>query len=284
MANFRGQWKKEWNARIAYFEKEIGKVEQKNKKQKWSLMFWKKAKPKQKKEETAMSMVFGELDNAYAAANAAKDADAPAAVKAYEDKVASVERMAKGYVTRLSTNFSSLMPKKEMTKEELAVKERDLKRMLDILQKDVDALLAVAKTQIVLFRKDKLGKKARNEAEAFMASLDFEKRHVQMTGAIKKGAAWLAKIDRKPEADVFNAGISDKFARDLLMEVNYMVALTPTGSPHRKFLQGAAKVLQRLGALQLTGKDARFEKVISEVATCKKLLASLVKWHKSVKR
>lgn len=284
MANFRGRWKKEWNERIAYFEKETGKVEQKSKKQKWSVLFWKKAKPKQKKEETAMSMAFGELDKAFSVANTAKDATAEQAVKAYEDKVASVERLAKGYIGRLSNNFNTLMPKKEMSKEELAVKERDLKRMLDILQKDIDALLAVAQTQIVLFRKDKLGKKATNQAEAFIASLDFQKRHVQMTGAIKKGAAWLAKIERKPEVDTFNAEISTSFARDLMMEVNYMQPFTENGSAHSKFLRKCAQELARLGALQLTGKNARFESVINEVAAAKKVLTAIIKWHKSVKR
>lgn len=286
MANFRGQWKTEWNKRIDYFDKEIGKVEQKNKGSKWSLMFWKTAKTKKKKEDTVVSMVFGELDKAYVAANSSEGDAAKVTVKAYAEKVASAERIANAHVTKLRASFDSLMPKKEMTKQELAAKERDLKRMLDILDKDVDALITVAKTQIVLFQKDKLSGKGKPKTiqEAWASDRDFDKRIASMKGAIKKGAAWIAKIDRKPEVAEFNSGISDKFARDLLMEVNLMRGIIPNGVKERKVLDALSRVFTALGPKQLTGEDARFEVVIKEVTQAKSALTALAKWLQKIEK
>lgn len=286
MANFRGQWKTEWNKRIDYFDKEIGKVEQKTKSKKWSVFFWKSAKTKKKKEESSVSVVFGELDKAYVAANSSEGDAAKVTVKAYAEKVASAESIANAHVTKLRASFDSLMPKKEMTKQELAAKERDLKRMLDILDKDVDALITVAKTQIVLFQKEKLSGKGKPKTlqEALANDRDFDKRIAGMKGAIKKGAAWIAKIDRKPEVAAFNSGISVNFARDLLMEVNLMRGMIPNGVKERKVLDALSRVFTVLGPKQLTGEDARFEVVIKEVTQAKNALTALAKWLQKIEK
>lgn len=282
ITNFAGQWKSEWKKRLAYFDKEIGKAETKTKKSSWSFKFCGHMRKNKQQQDSAILMVWGELDDALAAIGKAPNEKRLDAIKAFGDKISSAERMGKGHVVALQRIANTTSPKKEITKVELTLKQRDLDRIYGILSKDVDALISVAKARHMDVKKSTNAQGVAGMASVMAALKDMKVRKAPLMSNIKKAQAWIAKIERKPEVEMFNNGAMD-VCRDVVASTVPMREIPQTSSKDVRVIDTAWKTLWKWDQGKKMDDGNRFEIVIIETSNIKKAVRLLESRTKTLK-
>ena len=216
--NIQGKWKAEWTRRVAFFDREVGRVETKVKKKSWGAKLWAPFKKKKKVQETKLQKLFGEMDAQYKFANASDTPDNKrhAALEAFLKTTKTTAAAANKYAQNAFTEVTSAATKSDMNKQELAAKKNDITNLSCILQDDVDALITSAHTAYLKIKKtlDEDGKVQAQLAMQALKDVKLVKRQLQSN--IKKISAWIGKAERNlSDVAAFNKSRHD-LCRDVM--------------------------------------------------------------------
>ncbi len=201
-----GTFETKWKTKLKEFEKNAGK-----KKAQKAFFGYSSA-------NKDVTKAFATADKAQAALKKVKPAQGFKAIGIFGKAIENMKKYGYAYIREL----------KKAAEQDPA--KKDLAKLLAILAKDIDAIIAQAEASYV-------------EAEEAMdnngnmniqKAIDVGPTRAKLFATLKRGAAWVAAIERKPEVATFNKTVN-KATRDVTVHVKSLERMFK-GTKHERYL------------------------------------------------
>ena len=201
-----GTYETKWKTKLKEFEKNAGK-------KKASKAFFGYASANKD-----VTKAFATVDKAQDAVRKAKPAQGFKAVGIFGKSIENMKKYGYAYIREL---------KKAAEKDPA---KKDLAKLCAILAKDIDAIIAQAEAVYVEFVEsvDNNGKQDVRKA------IDVDPTRAKLFSTLKRGVAWVAAIERKPDVGAFNNTVN-KATRDVTVHSKALERMFK-GTKHERYL------------------------------------------------
>lgn len=201
-----GTFETKWKAKLKEFESNAGK-----KKAQKAFFGYSSA-------NKDVTKAFAAADKAQDGVRKAKPAHGFKAVGIFGKSIQNMKRYGYAYIRELNKAAAQDPAKK------------DLAKLCTILMKDIDAIIAQAEAVYVEFEAsiDNNGKQDLQKA------IDVGPTRAKLFSTIKRGQSWVAALDRKPEAAIFNKTVN-KATRDVTVHSKALERMFK-GTKHERYL------------------------------------------------
>lgn len=246
-----GKWKKEWEAKKKYFEKESGKKKPSEK----YFGFFSKG--------SGLTKAFEKMDAEY---NKLSKMDLRLATRSAFDEFDKAIKTAE----RAGDSYTAVL-KKAIAKES---SKKELLPLLQILIDDIDMCITSAEAELAAAWEE--AHKGSDDRKAEIAKRKPLKARV--LSAVKEGAMWIAIQQRKPDATEFKKGINTVAGN----VAKYLKELSDCYEPgYDTKIKGPLEMLTAWAKIRMPATIGD-EELVDELGELKKVLASVVRVVKNL--